>query len=109
MYYFAHDCIYLSKDSGPSQVGGREGWGGQFLAKQLREPSQIAFAFFGIWPHTYLPSLHFLCSKSSIFLTTYLPLNANVICEGSLIVPTQINVPSCKLKKLHNQTYLQIQ
>ena len=30
------------------------------------------------------PSLHFLCSKSSIFLTTYPPLNANVICEGSL-------------------------
>ena len=30
------------------------------------------------------PSLHFLCSKFSIFLTTYLPLNANVICEGSL-------------------------
>ena len=28
---------------------------------------------------------HFLCSKSSIFLTTYPPLNANVICEGSLI------------------------
>ena len=35
---------------------------------------------------TYLPphSLHFLFSKSSIFLTTYPPLNANVICEGSL-------------------------
>jgi hypothetical protein len=30
------------------------------------------------------PSLHYLCSKFSIFLTTYLPLNANVICEGSL-------------------------
>ena len=29
-------------------------------------------------------SLHFLCSKFSIFLTTYPPLNANVICEGSL-------------------------
>ena len=29
--------------------------------------------------------LHFLCSKSSIFLTTYPPLNANVICEGSLM------------------------
>ena len=25
-----------------------------------------------------------VCSKSSIFLTTYQPLNANVICEGSL-------------------------
>ena len=33
---------------------------------------------------TYSPSLHFLCSKFSIFLTTYPPLNANVICEGSL-------------------------
>ena len=30
------------------------------------------------------PSLHFLCSKFSIFLTTYPPLNANVICDGSL-------------------------
>ena len=30
------------------------------------------------------PSLHFLCSKFSIFLTTYPPLNANVICEGCL-------------------------
>ena len=28
--------------------------------------------------------MHFLCSKCSIFLTTYPPLNANVICEGSL-------------------------
>ena len=33
---------------------------------------------------TYLPSLHFLFSKFSIFLTTYPLLNANVICEGSL-------------------------
>ena len=32
------------------------------------------------------PSLHILCSKSSIFLTTYPHLNANVICEGSLNV-----------------------
>ena len=32
------------------------------------------------------PSLHFLCSNSGIFLTTYPPLNANVICEGSLIL-----------------------
>ena len=31
------------------------------------------------------PSLHFLCSKFSIFLTTYPPLDANVICGGSLI------------------------
>ena len=30
-------------------------------------------------------SLHFLCIKFSIFLTIYPPLNANVICEGSLI------------------------
>jgi hypothetical protein len=29
-------------------------------------------------------SLHFLFSNFSIFLTTYPPLNANVICEGSL-------------------------
>ena len=28
---------------------------------------------------------HFLCSKFSLFLTTYPPLNANVTCEGSLI------------------------
>ena len=56
-----------------------------------REPSQITFAFFCIWPRTYRghlrrtpPSFHFLCSKSSIFLTTYPTLNANVICEGSL-------------------------
>ena len=30
------------------------------------------------------PSLQFLCSKSSVFLTTYPPPNANIICEGSL-------------------------
>ena len=54
---------------------------GKFM---LREPSQITFAFFGIWPRTYPPSLHFLCSKFCIFLTTYPPLNADVICEGSL-------------------------
>ena len=52
---------------------------------QVREPSQITFAFFGILPRTYPLSLHFLCSKCSIFLTTYPPLNANVICEGSLM------------------------
>ena len=28
----------------------------------------------------------YVCSKSSIFLTTYSPLNANVICEGSLLI-----------------------
>ena len=50
----------------------------------LREPSQITFALFGIWPGTYPPSLHFLRSKFSIFLTTYSPLNINVIFEGSL-------------------------
>ena len=50
------------------------------------ELSQITFAFFGIfWPHIY-PCFHFYCSKNSIFLTTYPPLNANVICEGSLWV-----------------------
>ena len=48
----------------------------------IRELSQITFAFFGIfWPRTYL-SLHFYCNKCSILLTTYPPLNANVICEG---------------------------
>ena len=54
------------------------------ISPYIREPSQITFASFGIWPRTYPPSLHYLCSKSSIFLTTYPPLNANVICEGSL-------------------------
>ena len=49
----------------------------------LRESSQITFAFFGIWPRTYPPSLHFLC-KLSIFLTTYPPLNVFIICDGSL-------------------------
>ena len=44
------------------------------FSKTFREPSQITFAFFGIWPRTYPPSLQFLCSKFSIFLTTYLPL-----------------------------------
>ena len=40
-----------------------------------------------VWERsTYVtPPMHFLCSKSSIFLTTYPPLNANVICEGSLM------------------------
>ena len=28
-------------------------------------------------------SLHFYCSKVSIFLTTYPPVNANIICESS--------------------------
>ena len=52
----------------------------------LREPSQITFDFFAISPCTYSPNLHFLRSKFSIFLTTYPPLNANVICKGSLMV-----------------------
>ena len=34
---------------------------------------------------TYVPSLHFLCSKLHAFLITYPPLSANVICESSLI------------------------
>ena len=34
----------------------------------------------------YVPSLHFLCSKLLIFLTTYPSLGANVICESSLWV-----------------------
>ena len=33
---------------------------------------------------TYVPSLYFLCSKLQVFLTTYPPLSANVICESSL-------------------------
>ena len=42
---------------------------------------RLYFLAFG---HVRTPlSLHFLCSKFSIFLTTYPPLNANVICEGS--------------------------
>ena len=57
-----------------------------FLRKfKVRAPLQITFAFFLAFDHIRTPpSLHFLCSKSSIFLTTYPPLNANVICEGSL-------------------------
>ena len=34
----------------------------------------------------YVPSLHFLCSKLFIFLTTYPPLSANVICEINVLV-----------------------
>ena len=45
-------------------------------------------------------SLHFLCSNSSIFLTTYPPLNANVICEGSLITNTFSTLPSRSVEKL---------
>ena len=33
---------------------------------------------------SYVPSLHFLCSKLHVFMTTYEPLSANVICESSL-------------------------
>ena len=33
---------------------------------------------------TYVPILHFLCSKLHVFLTTYPPLSTNVICESSL-------------------------
>ena len=32
----------------------------------------------------HVPSLHFLCSKPHVFLTTYPPLSVNVICESSL-------------------------
>ena len=32
---------------------------------------------------TYFPSLHFLCIRLYIFLTTYPPLSANVICKYS--------------------------
>ena len=46
------------------------------------------------------PSLHFLFSKSSIFLTTYPSLNANVICEGSLMGTTANfeNIPETEKK-----------
>ena len=53
--------------------------------KGYKEPSHITFAFFGILPYTFL-SLYFLCSKRSIFLTTYPPLNGNVICKDSIMV-----------------------
>ena len=39
---------------------------------------------------TYVPCLHFLCSKLHVFLTTYPPLSANVICESSLNVSTKM-------------------
>ena len=29
------------------------------------------------------PTLHFYCNKISIFLTTYPPINTNIICESS--------------------------
>ena len=45
-------------------------------------------------------NLHILCSKSNIFLTTYPPLNANVICEGSL----KPNI--LRSKVLHHHFYL---
>ena len=38
---------------------------------------------------TYLPSLYFLCSKLHVFLTTYSPLSANVICESSFMIQNQ--------------------
>ena len=47
--------------------------------------SQITFAFFWNFLTTYTPSLHFLCSKLHVFLTTYPPLSAKVICESSPI------------------------
>ena len=50
----------------------------------FRELAQITFAIFGHFLTTYVPSLHFLCSKLHDFLTTYPPLSANVICESSL-------------------------
>ena len=37
----------------------------------LREPSQITFAFLAFDHVRNPPSFHFLCSTSSIFLTTY--------------------------------------
>ena len=48
--------------------------------------------FWHLTTYVPLPSLHFVCSKFRIFLTTYPPLDANVktnpkmICEGSLKV-----------------------
>ena len=47
--------------------------------------------------HTPL-GLHLLCTKFSIFLTTYPSLNANLICEGSLRSLTQVGR---KLKSLN--------
>ena len=40
-------------------------------------------------------NLHFLCSKFSVFLTTYPPLNANVTCEGSQTEPLVKNLSLC--------------
>ena len=56
----------------------------RFKQDRIREPSQITFDFLAFDHVRTPPSLHILCSKFSIFLTTYPPLNANVICEGSL-------------------------
>ena len=56
------------------------------LAKSevLRELSQLTFAFLGIFDHILTcHCLHFYCNKFSILLTTYPPLNANVMGEGS--------------------------
>ena len=53
------------------------------------------------WPRTY-HSLHFYCGKCSILLTTYPPLNTNVICESSLIsTETHVNFWYEKIRKCH--------
>ena len=70
-----------------------------FVTSSLREHLQSMLAFFGIfWPHTY-PCLHFYCSTQLYFLTTYPPLNANVICESSLI--ENLGASGIKCLKLH--------
>ena len=58
----------------------------QFVASELGSLHKLRLYFLAFDHVRTPPSLHFLCSKFSIFLTTYLPLNANVICEGSLRV-----------------------
>ena len=56
---------------------------------EVWELSQITCAFFGIfWQRTYTCLLVY-CSKNYILLTTYPPINANVICESSLSSSTE--------------------
>ena len=56
-----------------------------FPRKTVKNPKGAFTNYVCIFWHfltTYVPSLHFLCSKLFIFLTTYPPLSANVICES---------------------------
>ena len=59
------------------------------------------FCIFWHFLTTYVPSLHFLCSKLHVYLTTYPTLSANVIYEGSLRKKGCyiVNPPDKKLKK----------